>query len=95
MSSNSFAERLLLNDVSCVFLIQSKNEADEPVFAYVAVTGAKLGLFQFALKQPLFDAAMYGDILLTGEGSPTEKDQKYMAERYGFNHKDMQHITLG
>lgn len=93
--TTSFSDRLALQEATCLFLLQSRDEQDNPAFAYLAVSGEKLADFRAALNQPLFDAGDFGEILLSGAGTPSAEAQREMASRYGFDHAQMQTIPLG
>lgn len=89
----SFTDKLLLREVSCLFLLQSEDEHGEQVFAYIAVDGGDLETFRQMLGRPLFNPAQLGDVLLSGRGAPSEAQKRHMEATYGFNHEAMQPLT--
>lgn len=90
----SFADKLAVKDVSCIFLVQTENEQNEPLFAYIEVPAEKVADFRQALSGHSLDLTAYGRILLSDKGHPTQEQQSYMATRHGFNHAQMQPVPL-
>ncbi len=76
-------EETIDDNVSMINLVKGVLEDGRNYYAYIKIKPSKYLEFQIASQKGDCDISEYGEIILHGEGEPTDAIKKEMKEKYG------------
>jgi len=71
-----------------ILLVKGESPDEEPIYAYVMVKTDKIEAFMEAQKEGVFYPEDYGQIIVSGEGIPSQKVRREMEQKFGYDHRN-------